>query len=280
MSRRRRIKADIPEGGHSPVDAVVTARESHALEMVKHAIATNQTMLAFQPVMQARAPRKTAFYEGLIRVLDQSGRVIPARTFMPEIEATELGREIDCIALETGLRTLAANPSIRLSLNMSVRSVGYKRWMRILDRHLKKNASVGERLVLEISEQSAMTMPELVVDFMDHLQDRNIGFALDDFGNGALVLQYLNDFYFDAVKLNGPFMQNLADNPDNQCIVRALVSVAKQFDMLVIAGAVERQRDADFLISSGVDCLQGHLFGAPTVRPPWIPQPAQRRAAT
>ncbi|WP_424985888.1 EAL domain-containing protein [Microbulbifer sp. S227A] len=278
MSRRRRIKADIPEGGHSPVDAVIAARDSQTLDMVKNAVASGQTMLAFQPVMQARAPRKTAFYEGLIRVLDRSGRVIPARTFMPSIEATELGREIDCITLETGLRTLAANPSIRLSLNMSARSVGYKRWMRILDRHLKQNATVGERLVLEMSEQSAMSMPELVVDFMDHLQDRNIGFALDNFGSGALVLQYLNDFYFDAVKLNGPFMHRLAGNPDSQSIVRALIAVARQFDMLVIAGCVERKPDAGFLVSAGVDCLQGHLFGAPTVRPPWIPQPADSQA--
>ncbi|MDU9005816.1 EAL domain-containing protein [Sedimentitalea todarodis] len=277
MSRRRKINADIPEGGHSPLDAVVTSRDKQTLDMVRQAVQSGQTMLAFQPVLQARPPQQVAFYEGLIRVLDQSGRVIPARTFMSAIESTELGREIDCLALETGLRTLAANPSIRLSLNMSVRSVGYKRWMRILDRHLKNDATVGERLVLEISEQSAMMMPDLTVDFMDGLQDRNIGFALDNFGSGALVLQYLNEFYFDAVKLNGAFMHRLQGNPDNQSIVRALIAVAKQFDMLIIAGSVERRADAELLVSAGVDCLQGHLFGAPTVRPPWIAQTGKRR---
>lgn len=273
MSKRRNIKADIPDGGHSPLDAAVTVRDEQTLEMVRQAVQSSQTMLAFQPVLQARHPQQIAFYEGLIRVLDKSGRVIPARTFMSAIETTELGRQIDCITLETGLRTLAANPSIRLSLNMSVRSVGYKRWMRILDRHLKHDATIGERLVLEISEQSAMMMPDLTVDFMDSLQDRSIGFALDDFGSGALVLQYLNEFYFDAVKLNGRFMHHLEGNPDNQSIVRALIAVAKQFDMLIIAGSVERKEDAELLVSAGVDCLQGHLFGSPTVRPPWIPQP-------
>lgn len=277
MSNRSKIKADIPAGGHSPLDAAVTGRDEQILDLVKNAIQSGQTMLAFQPVLQARPPQQVAFYEGLIRVLDQSGRVIPARTFMSAIESTELAREIDCITLATGLRTLAANPSIRLSLNMSVRSVGYKRWLRILDRHLKQDPTVGERLVLEISEQSAMTMPDLTVDFMDSLQDRSIGFALDDFGSGALVLQYLNDFYFDAVKLNGSFMHRLAGNPDNQSIVRALIAVAKQFDMLIIAGSVERKEDAELLVAAGVDCLQGHLFGSPTVRPPWIPQPKNLR---
>lgn len=273
MSKRRHIKADIPEGGHSPLDAAVSGRDGQTLNLVRQAVQSGQTMLAFQPVMQARPPQQTAFYEGLIRILDPSGRVIPARNFISEIEATELGREVDCVALETGLRALAANPSIRLSLNMSIRSVGYKRWMRILDRHLKRDATVGERLVLEISEQSAMMMPDLTIDFMDNLQDRSIGFALDDFGSGAIRLQYLSDFSFDAVKINGKFMRGIQGHPDNQSIVRSLIAVARQFDLLVIAGSVERVEDAEFLVAAGVDCLQGHLFGSPTVRPPWIPQP-------
>lgn len=276
MSKRRQTIADIPEGGHSPLDAAVTGRDQNTLDMVRQAVDSGQTMLAFQPVMQARPPRQIAFYEGLIRVLDHNGRVIPARTFISAIENTELGREIDCVTLETGLRTLAANPAIRLSLNMSIRSVGYQKWMRILDRHLKRDTTVGERLVLEISEQSAMLMPELTIDFMDQLQDRNIGFALDDFGSGSIMLHHLRDFYFDAVKINGTFLHGIHANPDNQSIAHALIAIARQFDMLIIAGSIEHAEDAEFLVSAGADCLQGHLFGAPTVRPPWIAQPKRR----
>lgn len=277
MSKHRQTIADIPEGGHSPLDAAVTGRDRNTLDMVRQAIDSGQTMLAFQPVMQARPPRQVAFYEGLIRVLDRNGRVIPARSFISAVENTELGREIDCVTLETGLRTLAANPAIRLSLNMSIRSVGYKKWMRILDRHLKRDTTVGERLVLEISEQSAMLIPELTIDFMDQLQDRNIGFALDDFGSGSIMLHHLRNFYFDAVKINGTFLHGIHANPDNQSIAHALIAIARQFDMLIIAGSIEHAEDAEFLVSAGADCLQGHLFGAPTVRPPWIEQP-QRRA--
>ncbi|MBJ6373041.1 EAL domain-containing protein [Sedimentitalea arenosa] len=278
MLTRRKMQADLPEGATSPLDAAVTRRDADTLSMVSEAVQHNQTMLAFQPVMQAQPPHQTAFYEGLIRVLDGTGRVIPAREFMPVVESSELGRDIDCLALEAGLRTLARNPSLRLSINMSARSIGYKRWIRTLDRHLRKDATLGERLMLEISEASAMTIPELVIDFMDNLQDRSIGFALDDFGGGMTSFGHLKNFFFDAVKIDGRYIRDIHTDTDNQIVTKALVAVAKQFDMLVIAPNVESVQEAEYLVSIGVDCLQGYLFGAATVRPPWIPQ-AETRAA-
>ncbi len=272
MLTRRKMYADVPAGQYSPLEAAVGARDGGTIEMVEQAVRHRQTMLAYQPVMQAHPPHQTAFYEGLIRILDDTGRVVPARDFLPMVENTELGREIDCVTLETGLRTLAENPSVRLSLNMSARSIGYKRWMRILDRHLNKDQTLGERLMLEISEASAMTVPELVIDFMDRLQDRSIGFALDDFGGGMTAFRYLKDFFFDAVKIDSQFVRGVHADADNQSVVRALIAVAKQFDMLIIANQVETVEDAEFLAANGVDCLQGYLFGAPTVRPPWIPE--------
>ena len=279
MQTRRKMHADIAEGNHSPLEAAVAGRDHGTLDMVSQAVKHHQTMLAYQPVMQAHPPHRTAFHEGLFRVLDDTGRVIPARDFMPAVENAELGRDIDCVALEMGLRTLVSYPSVRLSINMSARSIGYKRWMRVLDRHLKKDETLGDRLMLEISEASAMTVPELVVDFMDRLQNRGIGFTLDDFGGGMTSFRYLKDFFFDAVKIDGQYVRGIHANPDNQVVTRALIAVAKQFDMLVIAGSVETEADARFLVSAGVDCLQGYLFGAPTVRPPWIPQLNARNRA-
>ncbi|MBL4767956.1 MAG: EAL domain-containing protein [Rhodobacteraceae bacterium] len=275
--RLRQQRADMPHGADSPLGVAITGRDQATLDMVTNAIQHRQTMLAFQPVMQARAPKQTAFYEGLIRVLDPSGRVIPARDFMPVVENTELGREIDCIALETGLRTLMRNPSIRLSINMSARSIGYNRWMRILNRLLKKDASLGARLILEITESSAMTVPELVVDFMGRLQRHGIAFALDDFGAGFTAFRYFRDFYFDAVKIDGQFVRGIYNNPDNQVLTQALIAIARQFDMLTVAESVETRKDAEYLMSIGIDCLQGYLFGAPTIRPPWIPDKQQSK---
>lgn len=269
MIKRRKLNATLPEGAANPLDAAITKRDRSTIAMATEAVKHKQCLLAYQPIMQARAPHKTAFYEGFIRVLDPTGRVIPAREFMPVVENTEVGRELDCIALEHGLRALANNVDIRLSINMSARSVGYRKWMRILDRFLKQSPTLGERLILEIGQESAMTIPELVIDFMDQLQDRGIAFALDDFGAGQVSFAQFRDFFFDAVKIEGQFVRNIHENPENQCVVRALIALAREFDMLVIAESVETVADAEFLISSGVDALQGYLFGAPAVNPPW-----------
>jgi len=269
----------MPEGSDNPLNAAVAGRDRSTLDMVKEAVQHNQTMLAFQPVMQARAPHQAAFYEGLIRVLDETGRVIPAREFTQVVEDTELGRDLDCSALEMGLRTLARNPSVRVSINMSARSIGYRRWMRVLERHLKKDATVGERLILEISEKSAMSLPEIVVDFMDRLQERGISFALDDYGTGDTAVRHFRQFLFDLVKIDGEFVRGIHSNPDNQFLTRALIAIAQQFEMLTVAESVETIEDAEFLVSIGVDCLQGYLFGAPTVRPPWIPSGKQEARA-
>lgn len=275
---RKKDLADLPPGSDSPLNAALSARDQDTLNMVEAAIRHKQVMLAYQPVLQAQPPFATAFYEGLIRVLDATGRVIPARDFMPVIETTELGRELDCLALEQGLRMLAATPSLRLSINMSARSIGFKRWSRILDRFLKRDATLGERLILEISESSAMTVPELVMDFMDHLQPHGISFALDDFGAGQMSIRLFRDFLFDAVKIDGQFLRGLHDNAGNQALLRALIGIAAEFEMFTVAKAVETRADAEFLAEAGIDCLQGYFFAAPTIRPPWLPD-AGRAAA-
>ena len=94
------------------------------------------------------------------------------------------GRRIDALALELGLRALSENPDLRLSINMSARSIGYPDWSETLDRGLSEDPTVAERLILEITEASAMVMPDIVSVFMDDLQIRGVSFALDDFGAG------------------------------------------------------------------------------------------------
>ena len=72
------------------------------------------------------------------------------------VEDKEIGREMDCLALQHGLRALEKFPQIRLSVNMSARSIGYQRWTQVLHRFLKGDATLGERLVLELTEASVI----------------------------------------------------------------------------------------------------------------------------
>ena len=262
----------------NPLDYAVQSRDKNTLEMVREALRRKHVMLAYQPIVRADRTHQPAFYEGLIRVLDETGRIIPACEFIEVVETDEMGRIIDCLALEMGLEALAEVPDLRLSINMSARSIGYKRWMDTLSHGLQIDPTAGERLILEITESSAMLMPELVTSFMSELQKFGVSFALDDFGAGYTAFRFLKDFYFDIVKIDGQFIRNIHKDPDNQVLTKALVSIAEQFEMFTVAECVEAADDVHFLESIGIDCMQGYYFGAPTVTPPWRTSAEQKRA--
>ena len=267
---RRKHRIDDQASLASPFGAAISKADGETMAMVRSALEAGRLRLAYQPVVLGSDPTKIAFQEGLIRVLEPNGRVIPARDFIDVIEDTEMGRLIDCAALDIGLAALLHHPSLRLSINMSARSIGFPRWTRILKRGLNASPTVGERLILEITESSAMQVPELVIAFMDQLQNEGVAFALDDFGAGMTAFRYFKDFQFDIVKIDGQFIRGIHADPDNQVLTQALASIGRHFDMVVVAESVEEVADAEWLRAKGIDCLQGYLFGAPTVKPDWL----------
>jgi EAL domain-containing protein (putative c-di-GMP-specific phosphodiesterase class I) len=158
---------------------------------------------------------------------------------------------------------------------MSARSIGYPKWLAILRNGMRKHPGLGERLILEITESSAMLVPEIVVAFMKDLQSDGVAFALDDFGAGYTAIRYFKDFAFDILKIDGQFIRNIHADPDNQVLTAALLAIGRQFDMLCVAESVETLADAEYLQALGVDCQQGYFFGAPTVQPDWAGLPAR-----
>jgi EAL domain-containing protein (putative c-di-GMP-specific phosphodiesterase class I) len=253
----------------SPLSAAVAQRDVHVLEMVRSALRKKDVLLAYQPIVQSADTNRVAFYEGLMRVLDETGRIIPAREFIETIEPREEGRMIDCLAVELGLASLAQEPRLRLSINMSPRSIGNPQWELALERGLSSDPTIAERLIIEITESSALLMPDVVVDFMNRMQRRGISFALDDFGAGYTAFRHFKDFYFDLVKIDTSFAQNIDVDTDNQVLMQALISIAQQFDMFTVVEGVERPQEAEYLSKIGIDCMQGYLFGVPSVSKPW-----------
>lgn len=271
----KKTPPDRPEGDDNtgplgdPLSSAIGMRDKDAIGLVRDALRKKRVRLAFQPVVQTTQPNRRAFFEGLIRVLDRNGRVIPAKDFINAVEDQELGRILDALALEKGLEALRAEPNLRLSINMSARSIGYPGWKKVLTRGLEDDPHLGERLILEITERTAITMPELVQVFMSEMQGHGISFALDDFGAGYTSFKYLKDFYFDIIKIDSEFIRGIHGDPDNQILTQALVSVARHFDMFTVAESVETAEDAAFLSQIGVDCMQGYYFGVPTLDPYW-----------
>lgn len=276
---QRKPKIDASAGVASPLGVMISAQDRETMAMVRDAIDTRRMRLAYQPVVLAREPDRVAFYEGLIRVLDPNGRVIPAKDFIGAVEDTEIGREIDCIALELGMGALARHSDLRLSVNMSARSIGFPRWMKVFRKGLAAGPTVGERLILEITESSAMLVPELVTAFMEDLQAEGVAFALDDFGSGYTAIRYFKDFFFDILKIDGQFIRNIHQDPDNAALAAALLSIGKHFHMFTVAEAVETPEEARFLMNLGVDCMQGFLFGAASLKPAFADSATRQKRA-
>jgi len=257
---------------NNPLDFAVGLRDRKVLDMVAEAIDRQDIVLAYQSVVSAPNPNFVAYHEGLVRVRDKTGRIIPARQFIEVVETKELGRKIDCISLQKGLEMLAQVPDLRLAINMSARSIGYGPWMDTLHKGLSIHPTIAERFILEITESSAMVMPDVVSAFMTTLQAKGISFALDDFGSGYTSFRYLRDMMFDIIKIDRQFISEIHLNPDNQVLTEALISIAQHFDMFTVAEGVETPEEVDFLQRLGVACLQGYYFSAPTTRPDWAPR--------
>lgn len=247
----------------SPLDYALGLRDADVLTMVRDALANDRCRLAFQPVVVAGPQHKLAFHEGLIRVMDKAGRVIPAGQFMRQISETDLGREIDCASLRLGFQMLRENPTKRLSINTSARSIADGKWRRVIEQGMDANPLAAERLILEIGEDQAMLLPEVVTRFMEEMQPRGVSFALDDFGAGLTAFRHLKDFLFDLVKIDRHFVQNIDSNPDSQVLAEALTMVAHQFEMFAVAEGVETAAEEAYLTRIGVDCLQGYHIGRP-----------------
>jgi EAL domain-containing protein (putative c-di-GMP-specific phosphodiesterase class I) len=267
MKEPKSSKYDRDPALASPLAAAISAQDRETLAMVASALKDRRMRLAFQPVVYASDPKLIGFFEGFIRLLNQRDQVIPARDFMGAVEQRQLGREIDCAALQLGLMAMQRNPEIRVSINMSARSVGYRPWMNILERSLADSPRLGANLILEINEESALQVPDVLKPFMADMRERGIVFALDDFGAGTTALKLLEELDFEIAKIDGTLVKNVDRSPEGKSAVRAAIAMAQELGMYVVAEAVETEGEANWLREAGVGCLQGYLFGPPTVTP-------------
>jgi EAL domain-containing protein (putative c-di-GMP-specific phosphodiesterase class I) len=255
-------------GEDNPLSAAVGARDRNVIDMVRNALERKEAFLLFQPIVDCGDTRRVAFYESLIRVSDDTGRTIPAKDFIMQVENTETGRIIDCLALEIAMRTLRERSDIRLSVNMSARSMGYMGWSDTYFAGLKPDPTIADRLIIEITESSAIEMPDITRGFMDRVQATGASFALDDFGAGYTSFRYLKEFLFDVIKIDQYFVRDIHRDADNRAIVATLIQIANHFDMFCVVEGVETEEEATCLRAMGADCLQGFLYGHAATLPP------------
>ncbi len=230
------------------------------------AIYAGRAALEYQPVYATGEEVNLAFYEARLILHDDFGRRIPRAAYAEAAVEGELGRDINAVALKMGLATLAARPDLRLKVPMSARALADSRWRYALEEGLAVSPYLGERLILEIDEPSAMALHDAVRRFMTEMQCQGVAFSLGCFGSGQTNFQTLRRFHFDLASLDPDFVREIGIEADNQVVVGALVSVAQQFDMFTVAPGVSTPEEASCLMGLGVDCMTGWFFGPPLAR--------------
>jgi EAL domain-containing protein (putative c-di-GMP-specific phosphodiesterase class I) len=233
------------------------------------ALEDNRIAIAFQPVVSARNPSTIAFRECLARVRGDDGRWIAAGLFLPKIERLDLIRNLDRRVLRLALEALEAHPTERLSVNVSVRTMRDRSWLRDLRAAADRAPRAVERLIVELTESAAVVDAPRTKEFLDEIRDLGVAIALDDFGAGYSSFRHVRDFRPDWVKIDGSFVRGVAGDPDNKLFIDTLVGIARNFDMATVAEFVEDEADAAALRALGVDCLQGYHYGRPAIEPEW-----------
>jgi EAL domain-containing protein (putative c-di-GMP-specific phosphodiesterase class I) len=226
--------------------------------------------LALQPVVCA-ADNSMAFQECLARVLTRDGEILPAGSFMGFADRLGLVQLIDKRVLDLAVQLLTEEPDTRISINIGVPSIADLEWFNHLARHALHDATLAQRLIVEITETEAIRDVEGTKTFVASMHDLGCKVALDDFGAGFTSYRNLRDLGVDMVKIDGSFMNNLGQSEPDQMFVRTLIALAKSMDIETVAEWVETAQDAELLREWGINYMQGHLFGQAALRKKVMP---------
>jgi EAL domain-containing protein (putative c-di-GMP-specific phosphodiesterase class I) len=236
---------------------------------VKAALRQDRLLFAFQPVVCATTG-KVDYFECLLRMRGENGDIVAGGGFVAQLERRGLIGLIDRFVLEQTVQELARHPEVRLGFNVSGLTACDRPWLRLLISLLRNQPGIASRLVVEITETAALYDIHESARFVDALRNAGCRVALDDFGAGHTSLRHLQTLAVDIVKIDGSFVRNLANRPENQIFLRHLLGLTKGFGLDTVAECVENAEDAASLRTEGIDYLQGYHLGPPTTDRVWL----------
>jgi len=212
----------------------------------------------------------------------QRGIVAPGR-FIPQVEETTL---IDAVmqamiasAFADAGSWRAAGHRLRVAVNLSVRNLGDRQLLDVIERHAQRHGLEPADIELEISESAVMADPDYCIALIAQLRDRGYGVAIDDFGTGHSSLAYLQKLSVSALKIDQAFVRTLASDGNNQKIVRAILQLAASLGLDTIAEGVEDNGSLALLREWGCGYAQGYGVHRPAPSREFLQFVAQRRAA-
>ena len=243
-------------------DAVAKAALDRALDEQEDLV------LLYQPIHDVRT-RRIYGAEALLRQRRESGELREA-AIIHEAAEESCGSELFTLdnilvkkAYTDAAEWHARFPEVRLNVNLSPREFQEG---NVIDRVTSLVTACGidtRKVNVEITETSYIENPEQTMDVLRALKKVGVSLWLDDFGSGHSALTHLQHFPVDGIKLPGTFVKPLPDDVRCRAIVAALISLAHELGMEVIAEEIEKREQLDFLLEQGCEYVQGFLFSRP-----------------
>ncbi len=235
---------------------------------LKRALAREEIKVVYQPVVRLY-DNTIAGFEALARWdHPKHGRIAPSE-FVPMAERSQLISQLGVFVLERATRQLSdwqhetrISAPLFVSLNISSRELLRHDLISDVKSVLVRSNVDRGSLKIELTESIVMENPERSARMLGRLRELGAGLSLDDFGTGYSSLSYLQRFPFDTLKIDKSFVRGQVTGA-REIILRAVVDLAHDLSMEVVAEGIETEEEAAELADLGCEFGQGYLYGAP-----------------
>jgi diguanylate cyclase (GGDEF)-like protein/PAS domain S-box-containing protein len=256
-------------GGFEVFDEEMRAELAKRLEVeaqLRGAIADGDLEVYYQPVTSITHGTVVAC-EALLRWHHPVRGMVMPDEFVPVAEGCGLIGEIGAWVLDRACRQAAewrkAGRNLAVSVNVSPQQLAHDDVARLVAASLERYRLPGPLLTLEITETSLLHDASPLVPALHAVRELGVRIAMDDFGGGSSSLGLLRLLPLDVIKIDRMFVEGIPDRPEDRAIVAAVLSMAEELGLSVIAEGVERERQHWELKELGCEFGQGFLYAKP-----------------
>ncbi len=248
----------------SAVNIASTTFDEGTSELV-NALDRGEIRAYFQPIVDMRTGDVVAI-EALARWQTESGIREPYE-FLPGIERAGLNASLFHRMLDDGLSHLATfrsiSPNLRLAVNFDFDSIPASGLKKAVTDLAEQHGIPLELISLELSERQSFDLSASTLNELKDVAEAGVRLVLDDFGVGFASLETLTSLPISGVKLDRRFTGQVIDGEREPAVVKAMISMAADAGLEVIAEGVETQTQCDRLVRLGCRLGQGYLFALP-----------------
>ena len=249
-------------------DMNIRASKQFALETsLRHALDNEELVLHYQPKLAVDSLEIIGL-EALVRWQHPKLGMVSPADFIPLAEDSGLILPIGEWVLRTACQQNRAWQEqgfapMRVSVNVSARQFHQPHLGEIIIEILDETGLNPSCLDLELTESSIMSNAQAAIDVLTKLKALGVTVSIDDFGTGFSSLSYLKRLPIDALKIDQSFVRDVTTDPDDAALVMAIVTLAHNLRLQVIAEGVETEQQLKFLHLLRCDEVQGYLFSKP-----------------